>query len=62
MFTYCISRVFNFYLAAIGLLNTKEQSKPFVCLKKPNLLRRPNEDMEGQSQMDGWPGCDLKTS
>lgn len=38
----------------------KEQSKLFVCLKKPNLLRRPNEDMEGQSEMDGWPVCSLE--
>lgn len=50
------------FLAAAGLLDIKEQGKPFVCLKKPNLSRRPNEDMEGQSQMDGWLGCSLEKS
>lgn len=61
MFTSCIFRVFKF-LADAGLLDMKEQNKPFVCLKKPNLSRRPNEDMEGQSQMDGWLGCSLEKS
>lgn len=51
VFTYCISTVFKFLVAA-GCLDKEEQSKRLVCLKKNlNLSRRPNEDIEGQRKM-----------